>query len=243
MVQKKSNGKNYKKGSHPLRPWIKATTPAVGMIAKAVAIKTVNHLLNVETKWYDLTQPPTAISSGFNMFHVPSLGLTQGDGPNTRDGVSLKVKSIMTNLYFDASLCTQHESTVRLICVYQPIVNNNFLTPADILTDPTNPQDLLSPYSMDTQGMKIVYDKTFKLGTTLVANNLTATANQSNSPHSKVIKHVFKPENMHIKWNSSDTVGATAAIERGFYGWFISTTNLDGTSTVQVYSRIKYVDN
>lgn len=240
----KTSHPKYKKGKY--HPWIKAVSPAVGLVAKAAAVQTVKYMMNVETKWFDLAAAPAAIPNTLNYLHQPSLGLAQGDTANSRDGASIRVKSIMTNIYLNASTCTQSESSVRLICIYQPMVNGNpFTTGGALLATASSPQALISPYSMNSNGYSVVYDKVHKLGSAYINTNTSATATQSHAPQTKVIKHVYKPKSkMHIQWGSNDTTGANnSLLDKGFYAWFAYSTNNDNTSDIQFFSRVKYVDN
>lgn len=101
-------------------------------------------------------------------------------------------------------------------------------TPAAIF-DTTS--DIISPYNMDTQGYRIIYDRTFRIG----------AADQPNAQRQFRIS--WRPKNWHLKWNDSDTTGAVAALQEGFYNMCVMTDVATNPPVITTFSRTKFVDN
>lgn len=178
-------------------------------------------MLNVEYKHIDTTVSVSPTTSGA----ITQLSvIAQGDTEGTRDGRSVKLKSLSGRLSFTLdSMATE----TRLRCIIFKKINVNLIAPvvADILTN-VNIQGLRN--LNNTKNIKIYYDKTFDMNT--------------NERKEKGMKCFFKLNSKQI-YETANAGGDATDLERnGIYMMTLSDEAMNAP-TVSGYFRLRYIDN
>ena len=181
--------------------------------------------LNTESKWLDTTQSGTTTGTAVNTTYF--MTVPEGNTANSRNGDSFRLAHCNSKLLLTASSAATSPALVRVIFYTQPVVQT-IITPTDILQDPTN---IITPYNMDSEGFKVLYDKSFSLGPFLGA-----------TPQ-KLIKFKYNPLDHHVKWTTADTTGVSTALTAGYLRCCIFTSATLNFPTFNQYTRIHFVDN
>nr|DAE75817.1 MAG TPA: capsid protein [Cressdnaviricota sp.] len=217
-------------------------TGLVGAISgAAVTLLKAKLGLNTEEKNVDFSFSNNPCSSILTPFiNVVTQPIPLGDANNQRQGntvrmtgysLSLAIRNVTNNTYFQGTY-------VRIIGVdwgHNPAIaiasNVN-----DILQDPTN---ILSPYTDSPfyTPKKILYDQEIHLG--YAANGGGA------DPMCRRVDIQLAPLNHHLKWTDADTTGTVNFMTEGFIQWYAVCSGFSGLGvpTIDMYSRITYVDN
>lgn len=182
--------------------------------------------LNTESKWLDTTSTGTTSTTLTAMQY--ELLVPEGTTANSRTGDGFRLTHYRTRIALQCGVASTGTYVVRVICVYQPIVNNNVIAASEILQSTTN---YISPYNMDTEGYKILADKLFYISPAGVEGDHAT------------FEFDYSPENHMVKWSTSDTTGASANLERGNIRCFIMTNATGTPPDYSMYSRIHFVDN
>jgi len=157
------------------------------------------------------------------------FAIPQGTTGSSRVGSDCRVKSVQTTVNISADAASVLTRSVRVIMYAIPDyrASSTNTTPAAIL-DTTS--DIISPYNMDTQGYRI-FDRTYRIG----------AANQPNAQ--KQFRISWRPKDWKLKWNDSDTTGAVAALEKGYFNFCAMTDVATNPPVITTFTRTKFVDN
>lgn len=187
-------------------------------------------LINVETKFADTSGTQLVTTTAATVLTPSSIA--QGDTTATRDGASLKVKSMQLRYTIDNTQSTDRDNLFRVIVYTQDQVNQSPMNPTDILQVGTN---LRSPYNMNKAGYTILEDKIV---------NLSGTTGGTGGPLKYYGTFVWKPENFHVKYNTTDTAGTVTNLERGLIRVAIFQDTIASTgATFSFYNRVRFIDN
>lgn len=191
-------------------------------------VKRLKSLINVEFKRYDSDTGyiiPVTVATA-----APSLLTTiaQGDGVSSRDGNSIRLKSILMrmNVYraLNAGPGTPRAMTRFRCILFQGIYNNNALpSTADILQTPTQ---FHSPLNADeSTGYRILHDKIYQV---------TADKPSVNPKWYLRLNH-------HAKYSgTSAAISDTTSGQLFFLVFVDDATNGDA---ITVNTRIRFIDN
>lgn len=184
----------------------------------------VKKLLNVEFKHHDASASATPSSSGavYLLSTIP-----QGDGPSTRDGSSVRIKSLTIHGYasYNTSSTDPPKRSILRVMVVQARTDQSPTT-ATLLDN----ADVLSMRNLDYTGnqyFSVLADRTIHME---VYNPQKPLSFQIND---------FPEE--HIEWDNSDTAG-TNYKKGGIYIFAISDQSTY-TPTYEYQSRVRYIDN
>lgn len=189
------------------------------MQALSVA-RAVRSLINVEFKFHDVDVAPTPDSAGT----ISNLSLiAQGDGPSTRDGNSILLKSIYLRLRATINAAATN-TVVRCILFTDYQQQGTLPTVANVLTG-----DIDTPLNI------VDYPKRFRV----IRDFMFSLSNSGDKIYHK--DYYIKMYKHHIKYDGS---GATAAEQRtgNIYLLLISNEGAN-TPTLNVDSRLRYIDN
>lgn len=186
--------------------------------ALQIALAT-KRLLNVETKYHDATFATSVSSSG--QMEVLSA-VPQGDTQITRDGSSLKPKSL--TMRFRVTQNASASSTFYRIIVFRGKYENGVVpTFQDILEN----NGLLSPKNHDDRfKTKWLVDKTF-----MINQNFTLSNPQKEFT-------LYFPLTGHIQFD-----GNTTNIENGGLYVYMLTDEPTNVPTIAYHSRLTFIDN
>lgn len=186
-------------------------------------VKYLKSVINVEYKRLD------ADSTQFIPNEVTSPTLTlissmaQGDGPNQRDGNSVRLKSALIRFAIERDASATKPHTSFRIMLVRSIYNNNA---APAIGDLLQTSDFMSPINTDeSTGYRILRDKTYRV---------TAQV-----PHLDL--KWFVKFNHHAKFSgSSAAVGDTTSGHIYIVVFVDDNTNQD---FIRYYTRVRFVDN
>lgn len=199
-------------------------TPVVKAAASLAASYVAKRYLNTEFKLQDTTDSGTAFNSTSGISYLLNA-MTKGDDWGTRDGRSIRVTSINTRFTLNMS-ASATATRVRAVLVCMKDCDGTALTWSAIYSgNPT--MELRNPDKL--KDIKVFKDITFTLNT--------------NNPE-KTYSHYISPPVYYgrTKYNSGN-VGSVADIENNAWYWFFFSDEATNTPTVQIHSRIRYVDN
>lgn len=218
----------YSRSSNHFSTASKALATAGTALSLAKGIKS---LINVELKHYDRSVSAQALTTTATKFIDPLENLAEGLSSNDRTGDSIKVRKVLLNWHISNKANTQVCNTFRIIGFVQRQVNYDPMGANDLLTDNTN---ILSPFSTDATGYRVIYDKTITLsGSGGTAGKSTATGT-----------FTWTPSNWHTQWAETDGSGAVANVKKGMVKFLIYCDGFTTTAPhVDAYSRVTYIDN
>lgn len=187
--------------------------------------------LNTEMKFLD-TQTTTSINTTLAAVNEP-LVIPQGDTEGSRDGNSCRLVSMNSNIVIDNSSNAGDTSIIRLMCVYTPNTNADPPTVNQVLDTKTA---INSPYFMDRVGYNVIFDKYY---------TLSGGANAQVNGRTKVHDHfVHRPLDHQIKFTTGDTTGTRDNLLNGDVCWYaFCDSYTTGQPTVNIWSRVRFVDN
>lgn len=177
--------------------------------------------LNVEYKFYDTDDSVSLGTSGtiYNLAPIP-----QGDGSSSRDGRSIKLKSLFIkgSLQLNPSATT---SRVRIMVVMK--INNGLSAP--VATDVLDTVLMNSLRNLDnTDNIKVLYDKRFII---------------DSNRQSELYWQFYKKLNHRQQYQIGATAGVATVLERfGFYLIAFS-DEATNTPTMLYTSRVRFIDN
>lgn len=191
----------------------------------ASALKTANYiagLINVEKKFYD-TSASGAVSSA-SPGTLALSDVAQGTAYNQRDGNSVKASSLFIrgSVVTNPSLAGSYGQNLRVVVVRDK--DNQGSAPS--YTDVFETSSIYSPVNhVNGSRFDILHDKLY-------------SCTVQNAVHN--FKH-YIPLNSHIKW--SGTLGNTYKEGHIFMLYTSDTSTVSNQPTVNVYNRVRYVDN
>lgn len=210
--------RQYKKRAPPTR-W-STYSSAGSQLAKDVYM--LKNLINTEFKVLDVTVNQT-IDTSADFFLLN--GAQKGDNIDSRDGRSLRVKSLQLdiNLFQDAS---SSASQTRLVLFIDKQANSAVPAFADIFQ--SNIFTMLTPRNLDNR-KRFVILKEWSISQTLGTNNI-------------VRKKYYKKMDMKTIYDDSDAGTIADIATNSLYLMAISTESINSPA-LKVYSRIRFIDN
>jgi len=174
--------------------------------------------------------PGTTLGTAFTNLQV---AIPQGDGPNARNGSSVRMTGFHIKGYINNPQANLQATIYRVM-----IVKWGKLSGSTIVADQPlqNSSDVTSFRNTDPyQPFKVLYDKTFYLKTTASGN---AVANID-------FNYSYTPKNHHITWVDSDTAGTFANTTGGGISvlHFYDVATAAQLPDLNVSTRVTYVDN
>lgn len=208
--------------------WMHKAGQGISLASRAFKLaKFVASIVNVEYKHLDST---VYTGSSIPTTGAISLltGITQGDTSSTRNGNSVKGKSI--SLKFE-STCGTAITTQRFILFLDKNSNGVIPTATELLVS----DHYLSPYNDDNMGSRFIVldDKRIAMGFNDTTNHYSAGATTKDFSF-------FHKLNGHIKFD-----GTTAAIADCVSGhlYLYAVASGNNTSFTSCRSRLLYIDN
>lgn len=184
--------------------------------------------LNTESKWLDTLQSGLTLSGTAQLLTNATV-IPEGDTANTRNGDSVRLTHYKTKFLISANTSQTVTYQVRVIFWHQPVaLQGTQLTASQILQDSS---DILSPYNMDTEGYKVLYDKTFMLLPQNVGKGMIYG------------EFHYAPTDHHLKWITADTGGLFTNLTHGVIRGMVYSTGASNFPVLTSYTRINYVDN
>lgn len=211
------------------------TRKFVNKIAKAVLHR------QLENKIYDSQLASTSVDYSGAVFNVCS-GLASGAGSagTERLGLSIKPLSLEFNFLVRGNPTSSIYQTMRVIVVQGRKEAATAPTTANILQQTGAVDSYLSSYNwpqMRLGKFKVLYDKTFAVGSSMINSNTAATAYQSSLPE-QINRHKLFYK---FKHNILYTSGATTVQDGGLYIMMISDVSANGPY-IDGYTRLMYED-
>lgn len=201
-----------------------------GQIASKVwrDVKYLKSLINVEFKRYDT-------DSGYIVPVLPAAAtpshlttIAQGDGVSSRDGNSIRLKSLFMRFNFYRALnsgpATPRAMTLFRVILVQSIYNNNALpATSDILQ---NTAVFRSPINADeSTGYRVLHDKIYQV---------TSDSPSFNTKWYLKLNH-------HCKWSGTTSAITDATSGHLFLFYFVDDTTNGDAFTVN--TRLRFIDN
>lgn len=192
--------------------------------ALAIALAT-KRLLNVEVKNHDVQ------TSALNVTTTPVVlqitNIAQGDSTNQRDGSQCKVTQL--ELRFQVLLNgSSTRSSFRLMVVCDKQTNQAVYTAADVLQDITSTDMIVSPINLDNKHRFQIID-----------DIITHVGDGGDGR----IKQFKKFYNMSKIIRFDNAAGAITSLTQSSLSLlFVSTEGTNGP-LIQLFSRIRYIDN
>ncbi len=210
----------------------KCPRPMFGKADKYVAHKALwlgrkaLKMLNVEYKFHDVQLTGSAISTTATILQLTNI--SQGDTGQTRDGLQLKVASILLRIRASVNESAT-KSSLRCILVHDKQTNGAIYTTAAILRDVTITDAIVSPYELDNKfRFRILYDKVVNL----VPSNDSAI---------QMIDYYKRDVEMRIRY--SGNAGDITDIPSSSLSLLLISTEATNTPSVTAFVRIRFVDN
>ncbi len=188
-------------------------------------VKLLKSLVNAELHFLDVTGAAIAVGQ------TPVLALLNGsqvgDTSSTRTGQSIKMDSLdfRFNITGDGTATRQF---VRLIIVLDHQVNGTAMTAAQLLSDATNPQNLICPY-LDASQMRFkpIFDESIAISTT---------------GQGTVTKRLSLRLPDHVMYNVGTVGDVTDIVTNAVWLIYLSDQSVN-KPLLQYYSRIWFIDN
>lgn len=188
--------------------------------------------LNTEKHWVDTAETNVATASTAQVMANPMV-IPIGDTVNTRTGNEVRMTSLICKGRIQANTAATAGCLVRVIIVKYNYIHGSTVGVGNVLDTTTR---ITSQYNMGdsaTSGnYSVLYDRTFKISVNGQENDTVAFA------------YTYRPNNHHIKWDSSDTTGALTAMINGQVRGIIMTSET-GANPPNYWAdwRVKFVDN
>lgn len=215
----------YKRGyKNKVRKPVSKATQVFNIASKALTTALqVKKLLNVEFKFHDVSANGTAITN--TGIIIPLTNLAQGDTDDTRDGATIKLKSIEANFIFKLN-ASATASVVRTMIVIDTQTNQVGPTLANVLADAGNQTNLVSPRNLDNRSRFIIL-KDF---------NLLLDAS-----YDRKQKSWYKKMNLHLVYDSN--AGSISDLTSNSLTLFFMGSEGTNYPEVSYYVRSRYIDN
>lgn len=198
---------------------------ALTMASTALTIaKGVAALINVEEKYNDYNVTAQTISST-GVVHYMS-GIAQGDSATSRDGDSIRGKSILHRCEYVSVAGTS--AVVR--CLMFVDLNNQGALPA--VTDVLQTASRLSPLNtVNSKRFVVLSDELFDLNQNVATSGIFRSTK------------MFKKIDFHIKYRDTSS-SVTGCAANGIFCLYISNIGAGATTpSVTFANRIRYIDN
>lgn len=192
--------------------------------------------LNPENKNYDTTAAGFVTSTTAAAFLSPVAGLAQGTTNNSRTGNGLRVTHLTCRGWLNSGAGNFNDQQVRLIVTYMPALTTpgTTVTPTQLLQ---TSNDINSPYNSDLEGVRVIYDKRFKLS----CSSANSIASQGFLPFK--IKWSPSYDLGHVQWTDGDVGGLTANIVKGNIYIWVMCSDPGPAPILSAYCRVNFVDN
>lgn len=221
MVYNMSYVRRYKKNNKNPRKsvsWYNRRYSTLDLAKKAwSATKYIKSLINVETKFFDVTQTGLSISSSGSIY--PLSQIAGGSAYNQRDGNSVKAVSNLCRL---SAVLNSPAESVFIRCIIFTDAEQRASTPA--VSDVLESVGYLSPINH-------INGSRFQV----VSDTLLVLKKDMNA----ISKKYFRKLNSHIKFSSATS---TDTKEGNFYMLLLS-DQATNVPTVNFLNRLRYVDN
>lgn len=229
-----------RKGSRrPRRPytWRRHAGKALSQLSrKGVKILRKKLGLNPENKNYDTTAAAYVMSTTVSAYLSPVAGLGQGNTNNTRTGNGLRITHLTCRGWINSAAGNFNDQQIRLIATYMPALTTpgTTVTPAQLLQASN---DINSPYNSNLEGVRIIYDKRFRLN--------CSAANSVASLGFLPFKFKWSPsyDLGHVQWTDADVGGLTANIVKGNIYLWVMCSDPGPAPILNAYCRVHFVDN
>jgi hypothetical protein len=194
---------------------------AAKALSTAVAVK---RLLNVEFKCKDLHDGGLTFSQTGTIHQISNIG--QGDTENTRDGSSIKIKSLEINLCYKMHSSVTFGTVCRTILVLDTQTNSAIYVPGDVIDDITAGDSLVSSRNLNNRNRFVILKDWI---THLVPDK----------PYAH--KSIYKKMNLGLTFDG--TAGSIADLPSNSLSLLVFTNEATNTPTAALHSRIRFIDN
>lgn len=208
------------------RNFVKKSMTAMEMASKALNIALLlKRLVNVEIKNFDVVHATAAVPDGVGLI-VQLTNIPQGDTTITRDGSNLKILSIYVNILIRINGSAAN-SNIRVALVQDTQTNQAIYTTADILSDVTNIESVVSPLNLDNQfRFRILHNKVY---------NISDSANKT------AVCKIYKKLNMRLRYDASTS--AIADLTSNSLSLLLISNEATNEPTFTGVTRLRFVDN
>lgn len=185
-------------------------------------VQMVKQLVNTEFDFKDTTTGVSPTSGGSMTL---LNGMTQGDTASSREGNSIRMKSLDLRFYLTNNSTAVNTNT-RVMLVHDKQPNGSTALVTDVLA--TN--NVVSPRNLDNRKrFKVIYDRTFSLS--------TAGPSNLNSAFYK------KDFNQHVAFYNASNAGTIADISTGALFLLLLSDQAVNAPTINYYFRLRFIDN
>ncbi len=193
--------------------------------AKALAMaKYLKGVVNVEFKNHDVQQTAAAVNITPNITQLTNIA--QGDTTNTRDGASIKIRSLLFK-YKIAMSASAANTQARVLLVLDRQTNEAIFTAGDLLQDITANDGIVSARNLNNgHRFKVLYDRVHVF-------NINGTSNI----------YAFKLLNLNLKLRYDNAAAAITSLTQQSLALVTIGSESTNVPTITSFIRVRYVDN
>ena len=188
-------------------------------------VRHLKRLINVEFKFHDVQLTTATVDEVPLITQLSNIAI--GDTTNTRDGSQVKCLSLQIAFWMNSS-ASASASLVRVLLVKDKQTNQAIYTAADLLSDVTTSDSIVSPYNRDNRlRFTVLMDKVFTLST--AGNN-----------RNRVFGRKFRQDQV-LRYDAA--AGDITDLTQSSYSIVFISNEPTNSPNVTLFSRLNYVDN
>lgn len=223
MVYRKRKYNKYKK--KPSNGYYKHGMNALDLASKALVVAYgVKKLLNVEFKFFDVTQTETAMSQTPQIVQLTNI--PQGDTDVTRDGAQVKLTRL--DIKYLIRMNTAASTAIqRIMLIHDKQTNQAIYNASDLLLDTTSLDNIVTPLNLDNKyRFRVLYNK---------VHTMSVNGNRVNYGHIGL--------NLDMKIRFDASTPSIADLTSNSLSILLISTEQGNAPTLSFISRVRYLDN